>query len=145
NVLHLHRFEHEERRAARNLLARLCQDARDRSRHGRNDSSCCRGLTDLACERVDPEEVKTPASRLESELTIRPRRRCLLAHITSRHDEISLFDRIASQRSPRTCKFHGRSIAPIPQHGFILTAMPAKAQTAAAAPGQRPANLGIPW
>src|SRR5262249_62129174 len=96
NVLHLHRFKHEERRAARDLLAWLCQDARNRSRHGRNDSSCCRGLIDLACERVDPEEMKTPASRVEIELTIRPRRRCLLAHIADGHDAIGVIDKLAS-------------------------------------------------
>jgi len=81
DVLHLHRFEHDERRAPRQLCAHFGEDARDRARHWRNDAGFRGGLVDLAAEGIDEAKAEASARGGQMQLAAGPARRASLRRI----------------------------------------------------------------
>ena len=74
-VLHLHRLEHEERRAARQIDTGLGEDPRHRARHRRDDAARSDSFADVGHERIDPVDREAPARRGQIEIAAGPDRR----------------------------------------------------------------------
>src|SRR5215472_10236849 len=67
-VLHLHCFEHDERRAPRHTDSRFGENARHRSRHWRDDTACHSRFGDIGNEWVDPMYLATAARRAQVDI-----------------------------------------------------------------------------
>ena len=143
-VLHLHRLEHDERRAAQQIGPRLGQDARHRARHRRDDAAGCSDVGGLSRKRVDPLQLEMAARRGHIEIAARPCDGCPLRRVAQAQVEKTAVARHELQAGIGAGEFHAQPVAAVPQHGVVSLGAVPQAQATTAAAGERPTVRPVP-
>src|SRR5262249_31271192 len=138
-VLHLHCFEHDERRAPRHTDSRFGENARHPSRHWRDDTARRSRLRGICNEWIASMQIEAAARRGYSKIAACPCHRYPLGRVAEAHVEYGALARRELQAIGPTAEVQPQAVAGVPQHRVVAFGSLAKAQGAAAPAGERPA------